>query len=94
MHIIFFSGNKFVLLVDMCMNNFRRQILDWFTDDQKADWFFGRENGYEFRWLFDKELVRKVWNACIQHGYINEYYVKLDCFVDNMRVEKNVEIQV
>ena len=94
MSILFFLEGNFVLQVQMCMYNFKRNVFDLFTDVQKADWFLSREFGCEFRWLSDEELVQKVWFSYVEHGYIESCYDTMGCFVDSMKIVDFVEQQI
>ena len=49
---------------------------------------------FKFRWLSDRDLVQRVWNSCVEHGYIESCYGTMGCFVDSMKIEELVEQQI
>ena len=84
--ILFYSEGELVARVNMCASSFDSKILSVFADDEIEKWI--PIINYDDNCVFtDKEFIRRVWNSCIQHGYVNEGFDTLGYFMDKMVIE-------
>ena len=68
---VFMKNNKFVAHINITAKNLANNILNDLSEEERERWLpVFDENGDEA--FTDKELVRKVWNSCVRHGYIEE----------------------
>ncbi len=82
----FFCNNRIVLRVNMCASSFYDKVCAGISDEEID---FGdtviiedEETGDEI--FTDKTFVKKIWNACLEHGYISRDYDILGLWVDKM----------
>ncbi len=82
----FFCNDRIVLRVNMCASSFYDKVCAGISDEEID---FGdtviiedEETGDEI--FTDKTFVKKIWNACLEHGYISRDYDILGLWVDKM----------
>lgn len=81
--ILFYSENELVARVDMHMSSFYDKFLSIFTDDEISR----RTTDGNSCVSTDKEFIRRTWNSCIQHGYVDVGFDTLGYFINRMVVE-------
>ncbi len=82
----FFCHDRIVLRVNMCASNFYDKVCAGISDEEID---FGdtviiedEETGDEI--FTDKTFVKKIWNACLEYGYISGDYDILGLWVDKL----------
>ncbi len=79
----FFSSGRIVLRVNMCASNFYSKLCAEISDEEMdAVITEDEETGDEI--FTDEVFVRKIWNACLDHGYISRDHDILGLWVDKM----------
>ena len=80
------KNNKFVAHININAKNLANKILNDLSEEEREKWLSViDENGDEA--FTDKELVKKVWNSCMRHRYIDENLKILGRFLDKVRIE-------
>ena len=72
-HILFTMS--FIHLFAVRMTELRKRWVPLLKDDHDLNNFT------------NKEFIRKIWHACILHGYVDECFDTLGCFLDKMEIE-------
>ena len=83
--IVFMEGNKPVASVSMTCHSLYCTILFDLSNEDFEKWLPGFD-GTEDITVTDKECIVKVWNSCIDHGYISRNYDMLSIFLDKMKI--------
>jgi hypothetical protein len=68
----------------LCVCGFDGVIFEDITDEEVDKWF---PNGEECKTYDDKKFIDKVWDGCVQWGYISEEYDILGRFLDEIEIE-------
>ena len=70
----------------MCYSSFADKILDDLTEDEfiQSIWF-NAEEGLDTR-TCDKNLIKKIYFAAIEHNYIPERFEMLSMFLETLRI--------
>ena len=83
--ILFLEGNKPVARVNMTCSNLYNKILSNISDEDYEKWFPDYDASDE-QTITTKECIVKVWNSCIEHGYISQDFDMLSIFIDKMKI--------
>ncbi len=82
----FFSNRRIVLRVNMRASSFYDKVCAEISDEELH---YGdtviigdEETGDEI--FTDKSIVKKIWDACLEHGYISQDYDILGLWVDKL----------
>ena len=79
----FFSKGRIVLRVNMCASSFYDKLCVGISDEEMETVMTeDEETGDEI--FMDKLFIKKIWNACLEHGYISQDYDILGLWVDKM----------
>ncbi len=79
----FFSNGRIVLRVNMCASSFYSKLCVGISDEEMdAVITEDEETGDEI--FTDKSFIKKIWNACLEHGYISRDYDTLGLWVDKL----------
>jgi hypothetical protein len=79
----FFSKGCIVLRVNMCASSFCSKLCAGISNEElNAVVSEDEETGDEI--FTDKLFIKKIWNACLEHGYISQDYDILGLWVDKM----------
>ena len=81
--ILFMAKNQLVLRVNMCASSFCNKILNELKDEEIEE---GVLNDDDEEIFTNKEFIRKIWYACVKHGYISEDYDIMGQFLDMLKV--------
>jgi hypothetical protein len=79
----FFSKGHIVLSVNMCAVNFNNKVCEKISNEE-LDGAFTRDEETEDEIFTDKSFIKKIWNTCLEHGYISQNYNSLCLWVDKM----------
>ena len=85
--ILFFSENELVARVNMCFSSLDCNILNELTEEERKRWVPPLDDDHDLNNFTNKEFIRKIWHACILHGYVDECFDTLGCFLDKMEIE-------
>ena len=67
-----------MLRVNMCVSSFYSKLCEGISNEEMDAVITGDE-------IFtDKSFIKKIWNACLEHGYISRDYDILGLSVDKM----------
>ena len=85
--LLFIADNKLVARVNMCASNFGNKILDTLTEEELEKFTpIPKGDDTEDETFTCKELIEKVWDACVLYGYISQDYDVLGKFLDTLKV--------
>ena len=81
--ILFLEDDKPILRVNIGCSNLYCHIISELTNEEIEKWIpnFSVSEDMAFT---DPEFIKRVWNLCVQHGYIANDYDILGNFVDKM----------
>ena len=81
--ILFLEDDKPILRVTIGCSNLYCHIISKLTNEEIEKWIpnFSVSEDMAFT---DPEFIKRVWNLCVQHGYIGNDYEILGNFVDKM----------
>ena len=83
----FIGNNKLVTRANMCASNFGNKILDTLTEEElKKFTAITKGDDTEDETYTCKELIEKVWDACVLYGYISQDYDVLGRFLDTLKI--------
>ncbi len=79
----FYQKGRIVIRVNMCASSFYDKLCAEITDEElDAVTTKDEETGDEI--FTDITFVKRIWNACLEYGYISRDYDILGLFVDKM----------
>ena len=79
----FYQKGLLVIRVNMCASSFYDKLCAEITDEElDAVTMKDEETGDEI--FTDITFLKKIWNGCLEHGYISRDYDILGLFVDKM----------
>ncbi len=79
----FFHKGLLVLRVNMCASSFYDKLCAGISDEEMDTVITeDEETGDEI--FTDKTFIKKIWNACLEHGYISQNYDIMGLWVDKM----------
>ena len=83
--ILFLQNNKPVVRINMTCSSLYGKIFDNLTNEEFSQnlWDF---DASEDKTVTDKTFIKKVWDACIMHGYISGDYDIFGLFIDMVRI--------
>jgi hypothetical protein len=66
----FFSKGRSVLSVNMCAVNINNKVCEK-NSNEELDGAFTRDEETEDEIFTDTSVIKKIWNDCLEHGYIS-----------------------
>ena len=82
--ILFMAKYKLVLHVNMCFSNVHSKIFCELPIEDQKKWIFDFDA--DDQTVPEQGFTKKVWYACVCHGYISEHYDIMGKFLDAMKV--------
>ncbi len=79
----FFYKGLLVLHVNMTASSFYDKLCAGISDEE-MDTVITEDEGTGDEIFTDKTFIRKIWDACLEHGYVLQNYDILGLWVDKM----------
>ncbi len=81
--LIFFHKGLIVLSVNMCASSFYDKLCAKITDEE-LDVVITKDEETGDEIFTNRTFIKKIWDACLEHGYISRNYDIMGSWVDKM----------
>ena len=85
--ILFFSENELVARVNMCFSSLDCNILNELMEEERKRWVLRLDDDHDLNNFTNKKFIRKIWHACILHGYVDECLDALGRFLYKTEID-------